>query len=143
MEISKTWERYSWIKQNVLKSNEWRRIWILKTFKIEMQNGGRINSDFLQNWFCPEIGSYLFNLKKFQKSDKSSSESSRTHWNLMNDKEFGSLKFLKLKYRRGDKIIQTFCRIGFPQKFDSPCLTCTNVKTLRKLLLNHAEFIEI
>ena len=38
------------------------------------------------------------------------------HWNLMNDKEFGSLKLLKLKYRREDQIIQTFFRIGSPQK---------------------------
>ena len=41
---------------------------------------------------------------------KKSSESYRTHGNLMNDKEFGSLKVLKLKYRRGDQIIQLFFR---------------------------------
>ena len=35
----------------------------------------------------------------------------------MNDEEFGSIKFLKLKYRRVDQIIETFfCRIGSPQK---------------------------
>ena len=41
---------------------------------------------------------------------KKSSESYRTHGNLMNDKEFGSLKVLKLKYRRGDQIILLFFR---------------------------------
>ena len=30
----------------------------------------------------------------------------------MNDEEFGSIKLLKLKYRRGDQIIHTFCKIG-------------------------------
>ena len=30
----------------------------------------------------------------------------------MNDEEFRSFNFLKLKYRRGDKINQPFCRIG-------------------------------
>ena len=48
--------------QNPLKSNEWRRIWVYKTFKIEIQKGGPNNSDFLQNWFPPEIRSSLFNL---------------------------------------------------------------------------------
>ena len=54
------------------------------------------------------------------------------HWNLMNEKEFESIKLLKLNYRRGDQIlggkstpdprnearsieaIQLFCKIGFP-----------------------------
>ena len=40
----------------------------------------------------------------------------------MNDEEFGSKKLLKLKYRRGDQIIQTFCKIGFPQKLGRPSL---------------------
>ena len=31
----------------------------------------------------------------------------------MNEKECGSLRVLKFKYRKGDQIIQTFCRIGF------------------------------
>ena len=31
----------------------------------------------------------------------------------MNDKEFGSLKVLKLKYGRGDQIIQLFFRSGW------------------------------
>ena len=54
---------------NALKSNEWRTIWARKTFKIEMQKGGPNNSDFLQNWFPPEIRSPpppLFNLYNFK-----------------------------------------------------------------------------
>ena len=31
----------------------------------------------------------------------------------MNDEEFGSLKLLKLKDRRGHQIIQPICRIGY------------------------------
>ena len=61
----------------------------------------------------------------------------------MNDEEFGSKKLLKLKYRRGDQIIQTFCKIGSPQKLGPPSLICTNLKTLREVLLNHAEYIEM
>ena len=34
----------------------------------------------------------------------------------MNENEFGGFKFLKLKYRRGDQIIQLFCRIGSLQE---------------------------
>ena len=50
----------------------------------------------------------------------------------MNDEEFGSRKVLKLKYRRGNQIIQTFCKIGYPQKLDPPSLICRNSKTLKK-----------
>ena len=48
--------------ENELKSNEWRRIWVLKTLEIEIQKGLPNNSDYLQNWFPPEIKSPLFNL---------------------------------------------------------------------------------
>ena len=51
---------------------------------------------------------------------KKSSESYRTHGNLMNDKEFGSLKVLKLKYRRGDQINQLFFRSAWIPKKSSP-----------------------
>ena len=53
-------------------------------------------------------------------TEKSTAESCRMHLNLMDDEEFGSLKFLKLKYRRGDQRIQPFCRIGSPQEIRSP-----------------------
>ena len=61
--------------QNALKYNEWRKIWVHKTFKIETQKVGPKNSDFLQNWFPPETWSPLFTLKKFEKLNKNSSES--------------------------------------------------------------------
>ena len=67
--------------QNALKSNEWRRIWVHKTFKIEVE--------------------------------------------------------------KGVQIIQTFCKIGSPQKLGPPSLICRNFKSLRKVLLDHAEWIEI
>ena len=58
----------------------------------------------------------------------------------MNDEEFGSIKFLKLKYRRVDQIIETFWRIGSPQKLGAPSfveisrapLFCRNLKSLTK-----------
>ena len=92
----------------------------LEKLKIEIQKGGPNNSDFLQNWFPQEIRSALFSLWKSQKSEKGTPESSRIHRNLKNDQEFGSLALLKMKYRRGDQIIQTYCRIGSPQKLDPP-----------------------
>ena len=82
--------------QNALKSNEWQKIWDPKTFKIEIQKGGPNNSDFLQNWFQPEISSTFFNLQKFQDCEKTTPESCRMHWNMMNDDKFGSRKLLKL-----------------------------------------------
>ena len=65
------------------------------------------------------------------------------HLNLMNEEEFEFEKLLKLKYRRVDQIIQTFCKIGSTQKLGPPSLICRNCKTVRKALLNHAECIEI
>ena len=127
-----------------LLGGRWCRTWVHKTFKIEIQKGGTSNSDFLHNWFSREIRSPLFNLSKFQKSEKGTPEPNRMHWNLMNDEEFASLKLLKLKYRRVDQIIQTLCNVGCPQKLGPPpCLICRNFKILRKPLLNHVECVEI
>ena len=61
----------------------------------------------------------------------------------MNDAELGSTELLKLKYKMGDKIIETFCKSGSPQKLGPPSLISRNFKTLRKVLLNHAEYIEM
>ena len=53
----------------------------------------------------------------------------------MNDQEFVSRKVLSLKYRRGDQIIQTFCKDGSPQKLGPPSLICRIFKTLTKKIL--------
>ena len=57
------------------------------------------------------------------------------HWNLMNDKEFGSRKVLKLKYRKGDQIVQTFCKIGSSEKLGPPSLIWRNFNTLTKKIV--------
>ena len=61
----------------------------------------------------------------------------------MNDEQFGSIQLLRLKYRRGDQIIQTFWKIGSPQKLGPHSLICRNFKTVRKILLNHQDYIEM
>ena len=126
-----------------MKSNEWQWIWDHKSLKIEIQKGGLNNSDFLENWYTWEITSLVLNLQKLQDFDKITPESCRMHWNLMNDKEFGSRKLFKLKSRTGYQLIQTFCKIGLPQMLGPPSLFCGKFKTLRKVLLNHAECIDI
>ena len=40
LKMLKAWETYSWITQKALKSDEWRRIWVLKTFKSEIRKRG-------------------------------------------------------------------------------------------------------
>ena len=105
---------------NPLKYNEWRRIWVLHISKIEIQKGDQIIQPFCRIGSTQEIRSPLFNLSKFQKIEKRAGELCRTHWNLMNDKEFESLKSLELKYRRGNQIIQSFCRIGSAPEIRSP-----------------------
>ena len=61
----------------------------------------------------------------------------------MNDEEFGSIELLRLKYRRGEQIIETFCKIGSCQKLGPHSLISRNFKALRKILVNHAEYIEM
>ena len=76
---------------------------------------------------CPqEIRCPLLNLRKFWKSEKKTDESCRMHWNLLNGIESGSFKFLKLKYRRKDQLIQPFCTIGSPKEIRSPLLNLRN-----------------
>ena len=60
----------------------------------------------------------------------------------MNEEEFGSLKLLKLRYRRGDEIIQPFCGIDSSKKFGPPYLIFGNLKSLRKVVLNHTDALK-
>ena len=127
---------------NVMNDKEFGSIELLR---LKYRRGGPNNSDILQNWFPPEISPpppppslICRNLKTL----RSTPESYKMHWNLMNDKEFGSKKLLKLKYRRGDQIIQTFGKIGSPQVSPSS-LICRNFRTLRKAFLVHAEWTEM
>ena len=129
--------------QNGQKSKEWQRIWVHRTFKIEIQKRGPNNSDILENWFHPQIKSPVFNFFKFENPERSTPETYTMHWNVINDEEFGSKKHLKLKYRRGDQIIQTFCKIGCPQKLGPCSLICKNFRTLRKDFLIKAEWTDV
>ena len=65
------------------------------------------------------------------------------YWYVMNDVEFGPRNTFKLKYRMGNQIIETFCRISSLQELDPLSLISKNLKTLRKLLMNHVQCIEI
>ena len=115
----------------------------IKLLKLKYRRGEKNNSDLLQKWFPPEIRSPLFNLETFEHSEKTTPESCRMHWNLMSDEEIASKKLLKLKSRKGDKIIQTFCKIGSTKKLGPPSLIWRNFKTVRRVPLNHVECIEI
>ena len=91
-----------------------------KLLKLKYRRGGQIVQPFWRIGSPQEIRSPLFYLKKLQKPEKSTAESCKMHWNLMNDEQFGSFKLLKLKYRRGDQIIQPFCRTDSLQELRSP-----------------------
>ena len=69
----------------------------LKFMEMKHRKGDEIIQPFCRIGSSQEIRSPLFNLKKFQKTEKNIGELFRTHWNLMNNEEFDSLKFLKLK----------------------------------------------
>ena len=111
--------------------------------RLKYRRGDQIIQTFWKIGPPPEIESPLFNLYKFENPGRSTPELYKMHWQLINGKEFGSKKLLKLKYRRGEQIIQTFCKIGSRQKLGSPSLICRNLMTLRKVFLIHAEWTEI
>ena len=92
----------------------------LKFLNLKYRRVDQIIQPFCRIGSTQEIKSPLFNLRKFQKIEKSTGESCRTHLNLMNDQEFGCFKFLKLKYKKEEQIIQQFCRIGSQKEIRSP-----------------------
>ena len=51
----------------------------------------------------------------------------------MNDKEFGSLKLLKLNYRRRNQTIQTFYKIGSRRNPPSPFFDLQNFQDSEKI----------
>ena len=90
--------------------------------KLKYRKRDRIIQSFCKIGSRREVMFPLFNFKRFLKSVKSAADSCTMHWNLMNDKEFGSFKLLKLKCRRVDQIVQLFCRIGSTQEVRSPLI---------------------
>ena len=101
---------------NIMNDKEFGSFKFSKLKYRRAGGGGANNSAVLQNWFPPT--NYVTSLSV--KSEKNAVESCRMHWNLMNDKKYVSFKFLKLKYRSGDQLIQQFCRISSCQEITSP-----------------------
>ena len=87
---------------NALKSKEWGRKIVHKTFKIDIKKGG---------------GGGGKKITPFAKMGGGGAGVGQ--------------------------IIHTFCKIGSCQKLGPPSLIWRNLKTLKKLLLNHEECIEI
>ena len=56
---------------------------------------------------------------------------------------FGPSILLKSKEKRGEQIIQSLCRIASTKKLGPTSLICENFWSLRKVLLNHAQLLEI
>ena len=82
---------------------------------LKYRRGNQIIQLLCRSGDIQGIRSALFNLKKFWKTEKSTAKSSTMHENQMNEVEFASFTFSKLKCRRGDQIIQLLCRIGTPE----------------------------
>ena len=118
----KIWQKYCWLMQNALKYNKWQKFGSFKCLTLKYRREDQKIQPFCRVGSPQEIRSPLFNLSKFWKPQKSIAELYRMHLNLMNDKKFGSFKCLMLKYRRGEQIIQSFCRIGSLQEIRSPPL---------------------
>ena len=75
---------------------------------------------------------YIYIYIYIWKYEKGTGESCRIQSNLMNDEELKSFNFLKLTYKRGDQIIQPFCRIGSPQEIRSHLFNFKNFSNYEK-----------
>ena len=129
--------------ENALKSNEWLRICVYKTFKIEIQKGWPNNSDFLQNWLYPQIAapplhfleiSWL--IENFSKNMQNALRSNDSQWIWVR-------KAFKTEIQKGGPNNSDSLTTGWTQKLGPPSLICRNFKTHGKVLTNHAECIEI
>ena len=72
-----------------------------KFLELKYRRQNQIIQPFYRIGSGQQIRAPLFNLKKFRKSEKSTGESFRTHWNLMNNEELGSFNFLNLNKEGG------------------------------------------
>ena len=61
------------------------------------------------------------------------------HRGQMYDKEFGSSKFLKLKYQSADKIIHLFYGIGYPQEIRCPLFKFNRFKKTERITTNSSK----
>ena len=68
--------------------------------RFKYRRGDQIIEIFWKIGCPPEMMSGLFNLLKFGNPGRSTPESYKMHWKLINGLEFGSIKLPKLKYRR-------------------------------------------
>ena len=126
-EISKIWGNYSWITPNALKSNEWQRIWV-QTFCI-------IGSP--QKLGPPSL--ICRNFKLWQ----------TVFWIIQNALESNEwrriwvLESFKSEIRKEGPDNSDFLQNLFSPETRSPSLICRNLKTVRKVLVNHLQSIEI
>ena len=83
---------------------------------IEIQKeGDQIIQTFCKIGSPQKLGPPIFNLRKFQDYQKTSFDSWRNDWNLVNDEEFGSIEILRLKYRRGPNNSNILQNSFFPE----------------------------
>ena len=85
---------------NAVNDEEFRS---LKLLESKYRRRVQIVQLFCRIGSSQEIRSPLFKFPKFDDSAKRTPESCKILWNVINDEEFGSLKVLKLKYKKGSK----------------------------------------
>ena len=134
MEISKLWESTpeSWGMHWYLMNDH--EFGTTKLWKFKYRRADQIIRTFCKIGFPKKLGRP--SLKEYC-------------WimhNALKSNEWQSIwvyKTFEIQIQKGVQTIQTFCKIDFPQKLGVPSLTCRHFKTLKKVLLNHAECIKI
>ena len=83
-------------------------------WRLKYRRGDQIIKTFCKIGAPQKLGPPSLICRNLKTPREVTPESYKMHWKLINGQEFGSRKVLKLKCRRGDQIIQTFCKIGSP-----------------------------
>ena len=125
--------------QNLLKSNEWPRLLIRKTFKFEIQKDLPNNSGSLQKLFFKKWGPR----SEFVEISKVSERYSWIEQNALKCNEWQSifvLKTFKIDIKKGVPNHSDFLQNWFLSEVKSPFLICRNLKTLRKVHLEREKY---
>ena len=102
-----------------------------KIFKIKNRRGHqKIKSFCIQP---KKLGPHSSISRTFQKTEEIPTGTCGMHLNDMNDEECGTSQVWKVKYKKGDQYIQSFCRIRFPKEIRSPVVIFRTFKKTEKI----------
>ena len=130
--------------QNALKSNEWQRMWVLNTFKIEIQRRDQIILTICRICSTKKSGPPSLTCKNYRcvtAALLNHTECIEMYWMMKN---LGPSKFLNWVTEGGTKQFRLSLKLVVLQEIRSPIFNLKKkMKSMRKVLLIQRECIDI